>query len=168
MSKNMRHSIVFTLAAVFITGVIGIALLLALVFIRNFHSLTRREIESKTRAIIDHMKAGISGLFDRHAGLLSHAAAGIAGYAAREGGKVTNMLITNTLQHYLYDNSGLKRGVYEVKVPFESYCYLNSHGIGNIAVHYPGYARILNADIHRFGKPGTACRAASRHYSGAV
>ncbi|MDR2404563.1 MAG: methyl-accepting chemotaxis protein, partial [Spirochaetaceae bacterium] len=85
MVKNMGHSIVFTLSVVFITGIIGIALLLSLVFISNFHSLTQREIESKTRASIDQMKEGISALFDRHAGLLSHAAAGIAGYAAREG-----------------------------------------------------------------------------------
>ena len=75
MVKNMRHSIVFTLAVVFITGIIGIALLLSLVFISNFHSLTQREIESKTRASIDQMKESISGLFDQHAGLLSHAAA---------------------------------------------------------------------------------------------
>ncbi|MDR0656656.1 MAG: hypothetical protein LBG22_10115, partial [Treponema sp.] len=85
MAKKMSHSIVFTLALVFITGIIGIALLLSLVLISNFHSLTQREIESKTRASIDQMKESISGLFDQHAGLLSHAAAGIAGYAAREG-----------------------------------------------------------------------------------
>ncbi|MDR2417986.1 MAG: methyl-accepting chemotaxis protein, partial [Treponema sp.] len=81
----MRHSIVFTLAVVFIIGVIGIALLLSLVFISNFHALTQREIESKTRASVDQMEESISDLFDQHAGLLSHAAAGIAGYASREG-----------------------------------------------------------------------------------
>ena len=85
MAKRMSHSIVFTLVMVFIAGIIGMALLLSLVLISNFHSLTHREIESKTRASIDQMKESISGLFDQHAGLLSHAAAGIAGYAAREG-----------------------------------------------------------------------------------
>ncbi|MDR0784686.1 MAG: methyl-accepting chemotaxis protein, partial [Treponema sp.] len=81
----MKHSIVSTLAAVFIMGIIGIALLLSLVFISNFRSLTQREIESETRTSIDQMKDNISSLFNEHAGLLSHAAAGIAGYAAREG-----------------------------------------------------------------------------------
>jgi methyl-accepting chemotaxis protein len=66
-------------------GVIGIALLLSLVFVSNFHALTQREIESKTRARVDQMKDNISGLFDQHAALLTHAAAGIAGYAARGG-----------------------------------------------------------------------------------
>ena len=38
MAKNMRHSIVFTLAVVFISGIVGIALILSLVFIINFHA----------------------------------------------------------------------------------------------------------------------------------
>ncbi|MDR2447843.1 MAG: methyl-accepting chemotaxis protein [Treponema sp.] len=94
----MRHSIVFTLAVVFIIGVIGIALLLSLVFISNFHALTQREIESKTRVSIDQMKDNINGLFDEHAGLLSHAAAGIASYAARDGAQAeTGVLSYNVV-----------------------------------------------------------------------
>ncbi|MDR2304969.1 MAG: hypothetical protein LBE10_10325, partial [Treponema sp.] len=65
MAKNRSHSIVFTLAVVFITGIIGIALLLSFIFISNFYSFTHREIESETRASIDQMKESISGLFDR-------------------------------------------------------------------------------------------------------
>ena len=81
----MKHSIVSKLSVVFLIGIIGIALLLSLVFISNFRSLTQIEIESKTRASIDQIKVSISSLFNEHAGLLSHAASSIAGYAAREG-----------------------------------------------------------------------------------